>query len=278
MWVAVAVAAVGAATAVYSSQEQKKAAKRAAGAQMDAATYAADIEKEMYDKGVELQQPFYQTGLAALPYLQSSILGGPVQSPDARYRQLSANDIELYNRQREQEASGGAPPSPVRLSDRLRMAVNTPNNAQGLLDIDGKYYMGPDGQIVDQVPQVLSNFDYKESPALKYQGVRLMRGLGARGLASGGIAPYAQAKLTAEDYDKQVGRLAGLVDIGRGTATNLSNLATGYGDKAAEIKLNLGESLAESELAKGRIRAGLYQSLGNSVTKGITGGMAAYGG
>ncbi len=175
----------GVAGSVISSGATKKAAQ----AQMSAEDRATALQREMWEKSLELGQPFYDVGLGALPDLEKAIRGG---------------------------------------------------------------------------------YDFTASPvateAIKTGGRELMRGLGARGLAGGGLAPYKLAELTssiyASDYDKQIARLSGLVDIGRGTASNLSTLGQQYATTAGNININAGENTANAILAQGRNQASLYQGMG----------------
>lgn len=172
-----------------SAEAQSEAIESAAGTSAAASDRAAALQREMWQKGLELQQPFYDVGLGALPDLQKAIQGG---------------------------------------------------------------------------------YDFQESPAAKYAfttgGRELMRGLGARGLAGSGLAPVKLAELKsgiyASDYDKQIARLSGLVDIGRGTASGLSALGQQYGTTAGNIYVGAGENAANAALAQGRNQASLYQGLG----------------
>ncbi len=177
------------ASGLLGSHEQSQAIESAADTQAAAADQATALQREMWQKGLELQQPFYDVGLAALPDLQKAIMGG---------------------------------------------------------------------------------YDFTASPVAKYAiqtgGRELMRGLGARGLAGSGLAPSKLAELTSQvyatDYDKQIARLSGLVDIGRGTASNLSTLGQNYATTAGNIGTSSAEDLASSILASGRNQASLYQGMG----------------
>lgn len=183
------VGVAGVVGSVLSSKSQTKAAKEAARATMTAEERALDLQREMWEKSLELRQPFYDVGLAALPELEKAIRGG---------------------------------------------------------------------------------YDFTASPVAKYAmetgGREYMRGLGARGLAGGGIAPYGLADLKsriyASDYDKQIARLSGLVDIGTGTASGLSNLGQQYATNAGNITINAGENQANAILAQGRNQASLYSGMG----------------
>lgn len=117
---------------------------------------------------------------------------------------------------------------------------------------------------------IRGGYDFKSSPVAKYAvqtgGRALMRGLAARGLAGSGLAPFKlgelESQIYATDYDRQIARLSGLVDIGRGTSSELSRLGQQYGATAGEIGMRSGESQAAAQLALGRGQASLYQGMG----------------
>lgn len=56
---------LGAAATIGSAVLGSKSAKKAADTQADAARYSADLQKQMFDKQIELQAPFRQAGLTA---------------------------------------------------------------------------------------------------------------------------------------------------------------------------------------------------------------------
>lgn len=114
-------------------------------------------------------------------------------------------------------------------------------------------------------------YNYTESPvateAIRRGGITLMRSLGARGLAGSGGASTKLANLTsgiyADDYDKQISRLSGLVGLGTSGANALTNLGTNYADRAANTTVAQGTNTANADLALGRNTASLYSGLGN---------------
>lgn len=69
-------AVIGAFSSDRASQEQAGAARDAASTQADANRYAADIQKEMFERQVELQEPWRQAGINALGRLTSGIESG----------------------------------------------------------------------------------------------------------------------------------------------------------------------------------------------------------
>ena len=70
-WAVVAGAVIGAGGAYLSSQNQADAAQGAANTQANANRYAADIQKQMFERQIELQKPWYDVGTRALPKLEA---------------------------------------------------------------------------------------------------------------------------------------------------------------------------------------------------------------
>ena len=97
-----------------------------------------------------------------------------------------------------------------------------------------------------------------------------MRGLGARGLAGSGLAPYKLGELSsqiyANDYDKQIGRLSGLVDMARGTSNTMTGLGQNYANQGGNININAGDNAGNAAMASGRNQASLYSGLGLGAT------------
>jgi len=192
---------LNAGASIYGANKQSDAIEDASAASAAASASALELQKYMYEKGIDLNKPFYDP-----------VVGGKVP-------------------------------------DLLTSAVT--------------------GQPSNGV-----SYDYRESPvakyALEYGGRDLMRGLGARGLAGSGLAPYKMGQLSSEiyanDYDKQIGRLSGLVDMARGTSNTMTNLGQNYATQGANININAGDNLGNAAMASGRNQASLYSGLGQGAT------------
>lgn len=95
-WVAAAIgggALLGLGGSMMAADSQSDAIESAARTQKDGQMYAADIQKEMYDKQSSLQQPFLQTGYSGNSMLQSLLAGQPVTGYDPSWRQLSNQEL-----------------------------------------------------------------------------------------------------------------------------------------------------------------------------------------
>ena len=93
--VAIAGSAVGGA---ISSSNQARASRRAADAQVQSAAEASRLQREMFDRQVELQEPFRQGGLAGQNRLMELLgIGGDASVADygRDARDFSVNDFEV---------------------------------------------------------------------------------------------------------------------------------------------------------------------------------------
>ena len=97
-WGLVAVAGATVVGGVIGSQ----GAKSAAGTQADASAYAADVQREMFNKSLELQEPYREAGYGALEGLQG------LSTPEGRASALSgyyqSPEFAMLNKQQEQQA------------------------------------------------------------------------------------------------------------------------------------------------------------------------------
>jgi hypothetical protein len=87
-----------AASGAYGARQQAKAAKSAANAQVQSAAEASRLQREMFDRQVELQEPFRQGGLAGQNRLMELLgIGGNAGVADygRDARDFSMNDFEV---------------------------------------------------------------------------------------------------------------------------------------------------------------------------------------
>jgi hypothetical protein len=276
--------AVGAAGAAASAEAQRKGGSQAAGAAAAAADQSEGFQREMNQQSAAEYRPFRNSGLSALPYYQSAILGGPVEYDDPNYQAIDSGELESLNNRYLQEGKDAAyfMGKDANFLNKHRALIPGSN----LYDPLKKYYRAPDGSITTSVPKLSATYNHEESPAAKWltqQGTQaLNRSLASRGLSGSGQAATGLANLRtgilASDYDKNIVRMGNLVDIGRGAATNtavatqnlgigLSNLATGVGNANVDAINNASKA-----------RAGLYSGISGAVGNTVGVGTKLYGG
>jgi len=117
------------------------------------------------------------------------------------------------------------------------------------------------------------SFTPKESEAYKWQmgqaeknNSRTLRALGRENSSYGmGEQFKSQQNLAANEYDKQLARLADLTNIARGGASSLATASSGYTNAAGQNMLNQGSALSD-----------IYTNQGNNAANAtLAGGMLA---
>ena len=94
----VAVAGAQAGSAIIGGRSQSRAARRAADAQVQSAAEASRLQREMFDRQVQLQEPFRQGGITGQNRIMELLgIGGDAAAGDyGRFgRDFSMNDFEV---------------------------------------------------------------------------------------------------------------------------------------------------------------------------------------
>jgi hypothetical protein len=271
MWVAVGTAVVGTAGAVASSEAQRKGGSQAAGATAAAADRSEGFQREMNQQATSEFKPFRNSGLSALPYYQSAILGGPVEYDDPNYQAIDSGEIESLNNRYLQEGKDAAyfMGKDANFLNKHRALIPGSN----LYDPLKKYFRAPDGSITTSVPKLSATYNHEESPAAKWltqQGTQaLNRSLASRGLSGSGQAATGLANLRtgimAQDYDKSLARMGSLVDIGRGAATSTAAASQNLGTNLSNLYTGVGAANANAAMNAGQARAGLYSGIAGAI-------------
>ena len=235
MWVAAA--AIG---GVIASDAQKSAANKA----KDAAQYGTDqstsVEREMFYRGLQENQPYKDKGLSALAQYSSAVLGGSQQYSDPSYMQMSEDDLLNAN--------------------TLAGAVK--------YDPNKTWFKGMNGEITEKPPTLTANYDYKASPSLIPQTRAYNRALASRGLSGSGQAATGVADLANADYSTQLSRLAGLAGVGQSASNANAAAGNALGGSLANLYSNQGTVNANAATAAGEAKAGLYSGIGNAALQG----------
>ena len=242
-WVATAVvggAVLGVGGSIAAADSQRSAANKASDASNYATDQASDVQREMFYRGLQENQPYKEKGLSALAQYSSAILGGPQQYADPTYMQLSGDDLTNLN------AQGGA-------------TQYDPNKT---------WYRGPNGEITERPPTLTANYDYKSSPSLIPQTRAYNRALASRGLSGSGQAATGIADLANTDYSTQISRLAGLAGVGQSASNANASAGNALGGSLASLYASNGTNQANSALAAGEAKAGLYSGIGGAAMGG----------
>lgn len=249
------------------------AAEDAANTQAAAADRATQLQKEMFDKQVELQAPFRETGLQAnnrLAYLLG--LGDPGgMSTEERYQEL-LRTAEADHRRVYGVGWEGANPAAVaadkaKLRKQAEMAAASAQN-------------GDFGSLMRR----FSAADFEADPGYAF---RMKEGLDAvesgaaarGGLLSGAalkaVQKYGQGLASQEygnaynrftaDQTNSFNRLKSMVDTGTGASTQISNAAGNFGQQAGANAIGAGNAIAAGQMGQA-----------NALVSGINGGLNNY--
>lgn len=274
------------------------AAGDAADTQAAAADRATQLQKEMFDKQVELQAPFREAGLTAnnqLMYLLGLGSGGQTMSYDQLRQELapqfttttttqgtdSTNPMaRFFPRVYEGTSYGGTSSTSTTVDEaalrqaieaRLRQQQQAAANAQG----DPAF-----GSLMRR----FSMQDFEADPGYQFrmdEGMRALEGSAAArgGLLSGAamkaIQKYGQGVASQEygnaynrytaDQTNQYNRLAGLVNTGMGATNQTSNAAANFANNASSNIIGAGNAAAAGQIGTA-----------NALVGGINSGINAY--
>lgn len=236
---------------LWNDATGKTAARDAANAQAAAANKATSVQKEMYDKNIELNEPWRKVGLSALSDLSGGINSGafntPVedfQNPDFKF-DFQADPGYAFRQQQQQQAiersaaAGGGLFSGATLSDLARRSGqmaseeygNAFNRSRGTYENDRNFKYGAFSDKQNAKRQSIND---------RFSRLSTLAGLGESGTARSGQAATAFGQQAGDNaigagnaraaglvggYNSQRDMLFGLADLG----TKVAGAATGGG-------------------------------------------------
>ena len=285
-----------------TTKSETAAAENANAAMVKSIEIAIQAQRDALERLIGLQQPFYNAGLSALPYLQSAITGqpaavqtGPGQPPgwatgaSSKYGGLSAQQITRM-------ATGLEPnPQGFTIADAIAagkesMAAGATNNSTGQMvnyQLPGQQTAADIPQLSKFVPQTLDVNDPEYKYRMSQGNINLGRALAARRLQGGGTAPLQLAQLQdsigADQWGKQYQRGMDSYNAavkGYGLGNDLAN--TQYSRLAGLAGLGTGSAgaMGSGVANTGNQLASLYSDLGtnqanNSLYQGQIGARAS---
>lgn len=210
---------------IVAAKKQAKATKAAANIAADSAQYAADLQKQMFDKQLELQAPFRASGLAAQNRLNELLGLGP------RYDQSQGNfnaaDYGKYARDFSMKDFTTDPGYAFRVSEGMK-ALDRQAAARGGLISGGAL------KAAQRYGQDLGSQEYMNA-FNRYQTNRA----------------------------NQLNPLQSITGAGQTATNQLAGAAGNYGTNAGNIAMTGGANQANAYLARGNISAGQYGNYGD---------------
>lgn len=288
-----------------ASDAQSSAAQSAAQTSSDAARYAANLQKQMYEQTRADQTPWRQTGGNALARL-SQMMGLGSYSPYASYYGMSRDQIRQalapqYTQQPQQQtnalAAAGLDPNlvvgairglvPSQYSQQAQISPSVNESAlNSRIDeiMQGLQGYNPNASDQGSLMRSFSMEDYQADPGY---GFRLSEGLKAiqnsaaarGGLLSGaalkGISRYGQ-DLASNEYQNaynryqanqanQYNRLANIAGLGQTANAALQQAGQNYASGAGNIAMQNAGNVGTGQLLAGQSRASAYGGLGSAL-------------
>lgn len=264
------------------ASKQSKATKAAAKTAADSARYSADLQKQMFDKQIELQDPFRQSGLAAQNRL-NELLGLTPAAPAAAAFTPSFDESK-YLQQNPDVAAGIARGQFTSGLDHYNRFGVKENRAMPMTQAPVANMMAPRGADYGKYARDFGMTDFQADPGyafrLKEGQQALDRSAAARGgMISGGAlkaaARYGQDMGSQEftnAYNRyqtnranQLNPLQSITGAGQTATNQLGGAAQSYGANAGNIAMNAGANAGNALLAQGNINASQYGTYGKGL-------------
>ncbi len=264
---------IGAATSIIGGNAQKKAASKAADAQVKAAQLAIDEQRRQFDITQQNFAPYLGAGTSALGQIGNLLgISSPGQTDWAAYVQGNPDALANWNaiRGTSSDAFGGD------------------------IAAFGKYHYNQDGARRDLSPYTSGGSDgiagqqaaidaLKGSPlytSLYRNGEEaLLSNASATGGLRGGNTQGALYNLGADTLagviQQQLSNLGGIANMGMGSAGQLGSFGANAANQIGNSLTQQGQARAGSALARGGITAGQWKAAGDgleSLISAFTGG------
>lgn len=220
-----------------------KASKKAAGIQADAATYAADLQKEQFDKQIELNAPFREAGLTA----QNRLLDYMGLAPGAGGKY--AKDFGMADFQQD-------PGYAFRMSEGLKALDRTAASRGGMLS--GAALRGATRYGQDMASQEYTNaFNrYQTNRANQLNPLQSLMGSGQTAAGQVGAAGQAYASNAGNAYMNAAdARASGYMGAANSWQNALGGITNAYNKYSANQMANQG-------MADGQWSGNSYDPLG----------------
>lgn len=269
-WVMVGAAAVSVAGSVYSSNQQKKAAKGAANAQTQAAQDANATQLQMFNQSRQDQMPWLTTGSSALNKLAGMYGLGTAQFQPGSYDPNAMPAQTPIAAGVSQGLQGGGIGE-----NRFPAGGYAPGSAGAVLGAGGG---GPGVQAGYEQAQPVggaqgsgNNFaafydspDYQFALQQGFQG--LDRSAAARGrLESGGygqdLVKYGQG-MAAQQLNTYTNRLAAIAGVGQTAANQMGAMGQNYANAYGQNVQNAGMARASGYAANANANSNLANGIG----------------
>lgn len=286
---------LGAGSSIASSSAQKKAASKAANAEVQAAAMNIDFQKWLYEDQKKQSQPWYDAGVDAVRSLQAAIKDGSYNLDTGLINQdrYSPNTIALMQERFSPERFNGVTeiaqdPS---YQFRLQEGINALDRSAAAR---GRLQSGAQAKAVTRYGQDLASQEYQNafSRALTTNQTNNASGLaavqnnntGALNLANTNQLNNTNALAAIQNNNaanlntwnalsgemtNRYNRTAGVAGAGQNALNTISNAAQNMGASVGNSYMAQGNALANMYTTQGNATANMYSGIGSSINGGM---------
>lgn len=282
----------------------------AADAQAEASAATNKTQTDIYNKNVELNQPFYNQGLAALPYMNEFTgVKTPYNVPMPKTSDFGAPGTAGFMEQVPvpggQNDESGNPqmtsrwnPGTPGVTDQAAYDAAMEKWKVGKAEYDASVSAGGKTGLPtyeDTVTKPMESWQFDQSPAYKAKyslGMEeLNKQLQARGLGSSGVGATRAAdlarNLTASDYNSErFYKQGGLQDLYKSRYSENTDrynrlldqvkMGTGASSSMGQAGNNYATGISNANTQAGNAQASFYSGLGGYSTQNLSTGLKAY--
>lgn len=259
---------LGAGGSIAGGITADRAAKRSENLQKGATQNALMGQNALNRLQEQYGEPYADIGLDYLPLLDYLTTGRipEIQNLSAEEAEELAGLLGQQNELRRNRELYSSSSTGSRSSQRAHAGRVNAIDAQlsRLADLQGRQRQA------DAYGRISSGDFLQESPLYRWQQEQgeksIDRSMAARGLYGSSAATNAlsnfQRGLGAEESERQYGRVAGMVDMGRGGANSYMSNRSATAGNTGNLAINLGNNLSQNALRAGDNRSSMFQSLG----------------
>jgi len=268
---------VGAGTSIYASHQQAGAARSAARARQQGLQRGIDAKERMFNRQMQLQQPYREAGYQMLPQLNMMATG---QVPE--FTQAETEELESLRQTGDLSSQE---------EERLGMLENRADQYAQLQEegmpsaVD---MMGPEQADVYNRLAQFTGGPLQEDPYYQWRQSEgenaINRAMAARGLQSSRpaineLSDYTRAltgEMTNRRYNRlgqqynmaqgarsnQYNRLSQMANLGQGATSQGVQAAGQFGTNMANMYNQMGQAQAQGAMRQGNIQANMWSNLG----------------
>jgi hypothetical protein len=266
---------------IVGSNAQKSAANTAANASRDAAAQSAAIQRYMFDKMSELQQPYNQLGVEGLGDFRGSDPTAGAREYQAKIENMPELSLPDLNLGSFDFAFDPNDPTYKYRQQEMEKTINQAAAARGNYNsrpvinalAEGNTALTAD-ESEKQFGRALDTYNTNIQTALSNYGADYQKSTDQYNTGYGKLTDLynISSNIGSTDYNK----IIDAIKIGQGSASSAGQGALATGQGLANTYGQLGNNIANSAIASGQATSDLWGSVANTNTNATTLALMSY--